>query len=110
MLNKRSKFFLCLMVFLLASCLHSPLRSFLDERVGKMTYDEAVEQWGKPNMLKTGEGLIKAGWSDFEAGRYYVGQDAFGGIGSVDTTHGWRLSLVFEEETEILKSWKHYQW
>ena len=96
--------------FLLVSCLHSPLRAYLDESVGRMTYAEAVEKWGEPNTLKAGENMINATWSDFESGSYYMGQDVFGPDGSMPTTHGWRLSLNFEEETKLLKSWKHHQW
>ena len=74
-----------------------------------------VEKWGRPTRIDQRGKVLTVFWEDYRrempspVARYSA--DSFGSPHAwVFSSQGWRLSLVFDAETELLQSWKYTDW
>lgn len=63
----------------------------LNQEVGVLTYDEAVDRWGKPTSTLPGEKMFTAYWL----------KERSGGIAKE------RLYLTFDNEKKILRAYRY---
>ena len=86
---------LCLALALTASCAgvgsFGAVEEGLSKDVGVLTYDEAVDRWGKPTSTSPGEKMFTAYWLKERSG------------GLVKE----RLYLTFDNEKKILRAYRY---
>lgn len=71
-----------------------------------MTYDEAISWMGMdPSWTETRGRYVAAIWTDTNLESFNVG-----GGPPIPTSRGWRLRLTFDSDTNLLNSWKFYEW
>ena len=94
-------------------------------RIGNWTYDQTIADYGPPLSRADGLETFVAEWGRSTSHQQIIGRrepivcndpNRFcnpypGDPGRVITvTHGWELRLVFEAETQVLRSWSYRIW
>lgn len=91
-------------------------RNHFDGLVGRLTYSEALVRWGPPVRSETHGGMIVAVWQSRRASPGYLlmppipGNPYSSSLAVALPESGSRLQLVFEQETERLRSWSVQDW
>ncbi len=91
------------------------LHQQLDSAKGKLSYPDAVERWGRPSRIDQRDASFTVVWEEHRPGMPsplvdYSSNSAASAPAWVFTPKGWRLMLVFDKETELLRSWKYADW
>jgi hypothetical protein len=74
----------------------------LNNAIGNMTYDEAIQTWGVPLKVVEGDEYIYAEWGHSETSIYSYSKHYAALI-----THGDQLQLTFDKITHKLVIWKY---
>ncbi len=82
------------------------LYSRMDARVGTLSYDDAIQQFGPPTAMAEGDGVLVADWTATQPSSYLT----YGGVSVPVGDHGERMRLIFSRETRLLTAWKHDHW
>lgn len=91
-------------------------RNHFDGLVGRLTYSEALVRWGPPAQSQTHGGMIVAVWQSHRASPGYLimppvpGNPWSSSLAVAIPESGSRLQLVFDRETEVLRSWSTQDW
>ncbi|MDI3467915.1 MAG: hypothetical protein OJF50_006736 [Nitrospira sp.] len=91
-------------------------RNHFDGLVGRLTYSEALVRWGPPAQSQTHGGMIVAVWQSRRASPGYLlmppvpGNPWSSSLAVAIPESGSRLQLVFDRETERLRSWATQDW
>lgn len=91
-------------------------RNHFDGLVGRLTYSEALVRWGPPAQSQTHGGVIVAVWQSRRASPGYLlmppipGNPYSSSLAVALPESGSRLQLVFDGETERLRSWSVQDW
>ncbi|WHZ17382.1 MAG: hypothetical protein OJF52_004234 [Nitrospira sp.] len=91
-------------------------RNYFDGLVGRLTYSEALVKWGPPGQSETHGGMIIAVWQSRRASPGYLimppipGNPWSSSLAVALPESGSRLQLVFDRETEVLRSWSTQDW
>lgn len=91
-------------------------RNWLDGLVGRLTYSEALVRWGPPAHSQEHKGMIVAVWQSRRASPGYLlmppipGNPYSSSLALAIPESGSRLQLVFDRETELLRSWSTQDW
>jgi hypothetical protein len=112
---------ICLLGLLLVGCATTK-QNVWDQRVGVMTYDEAVREWGPPDKKETtSDGVLVAEWL-IQGSRVYsvpnpawgrrgwygtMGSDLFGWGSDIQSTPNQFLRLQFGDDGRLLE-WKQF--
>ena len=91
-------------------------RNHFEGLVGRLTYSEALVRWGPPVQSQTHGGMIVAVWQSRRASPGYLlmppipGNPYSSSLAVALPESGSRLQLVFDQETERLRSWSVQDW
>ncbi len=91
-------------------------QNWLDGQVGRLTYSEALVKWGPPVQSQEHKGVIVAVWQSRRASPGYLlmppipGNAYSSSLALAIPESGSRLQLVFDRETELLRSWSTQDW
>ncbi|MCW5797717.1 MAG: hypothetical protein KIT40_04395 [Nitrospira sp.] len=91
-------------------------RNYFDGLVGRLTYSDALVKWGPPAQSQTHGGMMIAVWQSRRASPGYVlmppipGNPYSSSLAVALPESGSRLQLVFDGETERLRSWRVQDW
>lgn len=91
-------------------------RTYFDGLVGRLTYSEALVRWGPPGQSQAHGGMIIAVWQSRRASPGYLlmppipGNPYSSSLAVALPESGSRLQLVFDQETERLRSWSVQDW
>jgi len=91
-------------------------RNHFDGLVGRLTYSEALVRWGPPAQSQAHGGMIVAVWQSRRASPGYLimppipGNPYSSSLAVALPESGSRLQLVFDRETEHLRSWSVQDW
>ncbi len=91
-------------------------RNWLDGLVGRLTYSEALVRWGPPAQSQTHGAMIIAVWQSRRPSPGYLlmppipGNAYSSSLALAIPESGSRLQLVFDRETEHLRSWSVQDW
>lgn len=86
-------------------------QNWLDGQVGQLTYSEALVKWGPPVQSQEHKGMIVAVWQSRRASPGYLlmppipGNPYSSSLAVALPESGSRLQLVFDRDTERLRSW-----
>ena len=84
--------------------------------IGRLTYSEALAGWGPPAQSQAHGGMIVAVWQSRRASPGYLlmppipGNPYSSSLAVALPESGSRLQLVFDRETEHLRSWSVQDW
>lgn len=91
-------------------------RNYFDGLVGRLTYSEALVKWGHPAQSETHGAVIVAVWQSRRASTGYLSMPPIRGnpysssLAVALPEYGSRMQLVFDQETERLRSWSVQNW
>lgn len=91
-------------------------QNWLDGQVGRLTYSEALVKWGPPIQSQDHKWMIVAVWQSRRASPGYLlmppipGNAYSSSLALAIPESGSRLQLVFDRETELLRSWSTQDW
>ncbi len=91
-------------------------RNHFDGLVGRLTYSQALMRWGPPAQSQEHGGMIVAVWQSRRASPGYLfmppipGNPYSSSLAVALPESGSRLQLVFDQETERLRSWATQDW
>jgi hypothetical protein len=91
-------------------------RNWFNGQLGKLTYAEALAQWGPPSRSQERKGVIVAVWERRTESPGYVVIPPISSSAYAPTLaaaipgSGSRLQLVFDRDTELLRSWSSQDW
>lgn len=91
-------------------------RNYFDSLVGRLTYSEALMKWGPPAQSQTHGRMIVAVWQSRRPSPGYLlmppipGNPYSSSLAVALPESGSRLQLVFDRETERLRSWATQDW
>jgi len=118
-MKKYFKFLLILIIFLLSGCSAAIISEWaygneFKDKVGKMTYAEALIEYGNPDTLLFDKQYKLAIYRSYTGGSVAITNSERGFLTGrrlrttnyVDTSHGCTLLLVFNLNTDILEIYK----
>jgi len=91
-------------------------RNHFDGLVGRLSYSDALVRWGPPAQSQAHGGMIIAVWQSRRASPGYLlmppipGNPWSSSLAVAIPEGGSRLQLVFDRETELLRSWSTQDW
>lgn len=91
-------------------------RNHFDGLVGRLSYSEALVRWGPPAQSQAHGGMIVAVWQSRRASPGYLlmppipGNPWSSSLAVAIPEGGARLQLVFDRDTELLRSWSTQAW
>jgi hypothetical protein len=111
------KIYLAAMTFVVVSCTtidpkiaekRNQFFEYLNSQINKMTYDEALMNWGEPVSEYEGDEIFIIVWGAEKRGDaiYPIGNALF----AFQIEKGWRLQLSFNKKTRKMVSWKYDKW
>ncbi len=91
-------------------------RNEFDGLIGRLNYSEALVRWGPPAQTQTHGRMIIAVWQSHRASPGYLvmppipGNPYSSSLAVALPESGSRLQLVFDQDTERLRSWSVQDW
>lgn len=91
-------------------------RNHFDGLIGRLTYSDALVRWGPPAQSQIHGGMIVAVWQSRRASPGYLlmppipGNPYSSSLAVALPESGSRLQLVFDQDTERLRSWSVQDW
>lgn len=91
-------------------------RNYFDSLVGRLTYSEALQKWGPPAQSQAHGAMLVAVWQSSRPSPGYLfmppipGNPYSSSLAVALPESGSRLQLVFDRETERLRSWATQDW
>ncbi|MBE9503872.1 MAG: hypothetical protein IME96_06835 [Proteobacteria bacterium] len=80
---------------------HKMLTDYLDNGIGRITYEDVVKKWHSPDEVIDGEETITGIWIE----EYFIDTRSTYSY-TAPTVFGEKRTLIFDGETQLLKSYK----
>ena len=80
---------------------HKMLTDYLDKGINKLAYEDVIKRWGSPGEVIDGEETITGIWIEEDYFNAHIVPHTF----SAPTVSGEKKTLIFDRETELLRSY-----
>ena len=84
------------------------IQESLETHIGKLTYDEALANWGEPLSVFQGDEVFVVTWGAEKSGAvaFPIGNIVYAGT----VSRGWKLISIFNKSSRRMTSVKYTHW